>query len=207
MQSTRNQIRIVPQLLLILIGLLLGIAIGAATNFVNGTVSEDYFRVVLFGPYAPNVRMLAVGQGMLEGGALGLFFGFVFALSSAASTGLRARLRFSSAILFTAVGIVLACWVIGGILGMSLAAAATDFFVRIFYRQTPSSFATLLRFAWVGGTIWGAYAGTALATVFGCVLMHLRWKKHIAEDGDGVRAFEPLVQELESPRQNFSAPS
>jgi len=35
----------------------------------------------------------------------------------------------------------------------------------------------LPRFAWVGGTIWGAYAGTPLALLVSATLLHVRWKR------------------------------
>jgi hypothetical protein len=34
-----------------------------------------------------------------------------------------------------------------------------------------------LRYAWVGGSIWGAYVGALAAAVIGCVFIRNRWRR------------------------------
>jgi hypothetical protein len=170
-------------------GLFLGVAVGAFTNAVNVQVSEQYFSSTM--GWTSDVVPLTVRQGMLEGGALGLFFGFVFSIAGAASSRLHAPLGMLLRVTWDAVSIVLICWIVGGPIGVALAAAMPDFFTSTF-TQAPSEHRALLRFAWVGGTIWGAYGGTAIAALAGCVLFHLRWRRTIRDSAEGQR-FTPIM--------------
>jgi hypothetical protein len=75
---------------ILVIGLAGGAVLGAATNVVNGSVSGEYFSIVM-GWNSIEAPFLAIPQGMLEGGGLGAGFGIVVAISFAASTKLRGR--------------------------------------------------------------------------------------------------------------------
>jgi hypothetical protein len=151
-----------------------GVLLGAATNLIDGSVSADYFAIVMSWDWADAPKR-AVLQGMLDGWALGLFFGVFFAIASAASTRLRCPPRLSLRVLAEAIGIVLTCWLIGGIVGTTLARLWPNLWGFFFVGVPPR--VNLPRFAWVGGTIWGAYAGTVLALIVGSARLHLRWKR------------------------------
>jgi hypothetical protein len=155
-------------------GVSAGIVLGALTNAVNGLVSPQYF-VALMG-WQSHVWVRAVGQGMLEGGVLGGLFGIVVAIAFAASTGLRGPLRLATGALAVAVGAVLVCWIAFGVLGVLI--AATDrVFVRSIFIGVPADDTGMRRYAWVGGTIWGGYAGALVGAVAACVWQHVKWRR------------------------------
>ncbi len=57
-----------------------------------------------------------------------------------------------------------------------------------FYRKAfigvPNDFALMLRYAWVGGSIWGAMFGALLAAVIGSVLFAIRWRQFQPRNAD-----------------------
>jgi hypothetical protein len=67
-------------------------------------------------------------------------------------------------------------WVVGGILGIGLAASQPQFFQGNFI-GVPDDHRQMLRYAWVGGSIWGAYFGGPLAVIIGLVLFRVRWRR------------------------------
>src|SRR6185369_10207707 len=96
-----------------------GAAMGAVTNAINGQVSADYFAIVMCWDGLAASR-LAIFQGVLEGGAMGVVFGICFAIVIAASTRMRCPIRLALKALAIALAIVAVCWVIGGIVGVVL---------------------------------------------------------------------------------------
>jgi hypothetical protein len=157
-------------------GLAIGVSVGAVTNAINLRVSQNYFERVM--NWRRDVPLRTILQGMLEGGVLGLFFGLTLSIASAASSRLRAPFRLVLRVLLNAVTIVLICWIAGGTIGACLATFDPQLFWLIIPVGPPSW--GLTRFAWVGGTIWGAYAGTAIATLTGCIMLHRRWRSAAA---------------------------
>lgn len=171
--STR-QIRWATPFCLIGICALLGAVLGAATNVTNSIVSPYYFRVVLWLWPVSDVRPYAIVQGAREGAALGLFFGLVFAAATAWTSRMRARARWALDVVPWVFVIVLACWAAGGIVSVALAAAFPGFYQSAFL-MVPAQAGERLRYAWVGGSIWGAYVGTLVAAIAGCVMIRRRW--------------------------------
>src|SRR5215217_5539036 len=137
-----------------------GAVLGFATNAVNGRVSPEYFETVMRWQ-REDVPAYAMVQGMFEGGALGLLFGLVFAVAAAASSRMRCPAGLASGVVWRAMLLALACWAAGGAAGVGLAALAGNWFGANF-RGVPPEPGQMLRYAWVGGSIWGAYAAAAL---------------------------------------------
>jgi hypothetical protein len=102
---------------ILLIGSAGGAVVGAVTNVVNGSVSGEYFAIVM-GWNAIEAPLLAIPQGMLEGGGLGAAFGIVVAISFTASTRLRGRSGLALRAWGVAVLVALICWVAGGACGV-----------------------------------------------------------------------------------------
>lgn len=164
----------------------LGAVLGAVTNLVNGSVSGEYFSIVM-GWNAIEAPLLAIPQGMLEGGALGAAFGIVVAISFAASTKLRGGSGLALRAWGMAVLAVLVCWGVGGACGVGIASCSPNLFHAMF---PPSRAAVeLSRYAWVGGSIWGGYGGTIVGSAVACIYLHVRWRRE-RQRGDG--AFEVL---------------
>jgi hypothetical protein len=170
-------------------GLAAGVSLGAVTNLVNGAVSPFYFWAVMRWRVS-EIWYLAVLQGMLEGGLLGLFFGVVVAISFAASTRLFGTLPLAIGALVRAVLVALCCWAVGGLLGLFLTSLSMDFWYPKGGLYSTSTMSQRLGYSWVGGSIWGAYAGTPAGAIFACVWLHLKWKRR-----PPVPAFEVLPAE------------
>ena len=161
-------------LALCIAGPIAGVLLGAATNAINDSVCSDYFAIVMSWDGTHPI-LQAVVQGMLEGFALGLFFAFFFTIASAASTRLRCPLSLAMRTLAMAVAIVLVCWIVGGVAGVILSLIRPQLW-GFFFVGVPSR-VSLPRFAWVGGSIWGAYGGTILALIVCGIHVHLRWRR------------------------------
>jgi hypothetical protein len=127
------------------------------------------------------VELRAIGQGSLEGGALGLAFGIITSVSFAASTRLRGTLGIALRTLGLAVIVALICWLLGGIIALMISGTWPGWYVRTFpvARWTRS----LARVAWVGGSIWGGYGGSLLGALVCCIYQHLRWRKTCQLEG------------------------
>jgi hypothetical protein len=166
-------------ILIFLIAVILGAVTGALSNWFNVEISDRYFLAIMNWP-ADDVQWLAVHQGIFEGSCLGAFFGLVFSIASGATSQLRLPLGAALRVVGRALLIVLCCWTIGGLLGVGLDANFPHFFEDTFVGVPSWSPNEALFYAWVGGTIWGAYAGTAIATLTGCVILHRRWRSAAA---------------------------
>jgi hypothetical protein len=153
---------------------LTGILFGASTNAVNGAVSETYFMSVM--GWQDHVWALSVVQGVLEGFVFGILLSAVstttIGIVTRAGCDLGTGLRWLRGVLLA----VYALWVLGGITGVTLAAAQPQFFHSSFI-GVPSGRADMLRYAWVGGSIWGAYGGGLLAVIVGLILFRRSWRR------------------------------
>ncbi len=77
--------------------------------------------------------------------------------------------------MFVAVA-ALVCWVVGGLLGMGLAALSPEFFRHAFV-GVPKEFGEMLRYAWAGGSILGIKFGGFAAMILGSFLFYARWHR------------------------------
>jgi hypothetical protein len=65
-------------LLLFVIGPILGSALGAITNSVDGYVSPKYFQEVMRWRSSDDPLRMSIRQGIIEGACYGLYFGGLF---------------------------------------------------------------------------------------------------------------------------------
>lgn len=170
---------------LLLMGVLGGAVVGLGMNRVNVRVSPSYFAIVLGIPDT-QVRTAATVHGLIEGGLLGGFFGVAAGVAFAASTRLRAPAALAVRAWVAAAVVAILCWAFGGACGWAWAAGSPESFSGAF-RMAPFDDRTP-GFGWVGGSIWGAYAGAVLGAVAACVYIHLAWRRTF----DGAPRFEVL---------------
>ena len=150
--------------------------LGAATNAVNGAVSPTYFRNILRWHHVEDVWRAAVAQGIFEGLIYGVVFSIVFTLVVGLVSQARATFGFALKYLLLAGGIALGAWCIGGVLAVGLAALSPDFYRGTFI-GVPSETGEMLKYAWVGGSIWGVLFGAALSLVIASVIAATDWRR------------------------------
>jgi hypothetical protein len=160
---------------LVFTGVLLGAILGALTNSVNGWVSPTYFRNIMRWHEVTDIWRASIAQGILEG----LMFGLAFSVIFVAVVGIvsRAHCPYRTAAAYL-VGIALfavVCWVFGGIIAMELATLSPEFY-RHAFRGVPEDFPEMLRYAWVGGSIWGSQFGGFASVIVGSVLFRAKWR-------------------------------
>jgi hypothetical protein len=114
---------------------------------------------------------------VLEGWGAGLLFGFFLSIVIAASTRLRCPLPLAMRSLALALTIVAIAWLVGGIVGVALALIRPQLWGTFFVGVPSRLYATLPRYAWVAGSITGAYAGVPISLVAASITLHLRWRR------------------------------
>lgn len=153
-----------------------GAVVGASTNAFNGAISPTYFVTIMRWHDVSDIWRASVAQGIFEGLLFGVFFSLVFTavvgLVTRATCTYAAGLR---CLLIIMLG-VYACWIIGGLIAMGLASLSPEFYRRAFI-GVPGDFGQMLRYAWVGGSIWGAEFGGVLSMLIGLVLFSFRWRR------------------------------
>ena len=158
-----------------------GAFIGATTNAINGAVSPAYFQSIMQWGEVEHIWRASVAQGIFEGLIYGLVFSVVFTLVAGIVSKAQCTYAFAVRQLLAIIIGVYCCWVIGGLIGMGLAALSPDFFQRTFFR-VPEQRGDMLRYAWVGGSIWGAMAGGVLALAIGAILFAIGWRRARGRD-------------------------
>ena len=160
-----------------------GAVIGASTNAINGAVSPLYFRNIMRWQDVENIWRATIAQGIFEGLVYGIMFSIVF--TSVVGFVTRARCTFSFAFrhLLAIVVAIYCCWAAGGLIAMGLATLSPEFYRRAFL-GVPDDFAPMLRYAWVGGSIWGAMFGGLVAVVIGSILFAVRWRRAQPENAE-----------------------
>jgi hypothetical protein len=156
-------------------GTALGGVLGAATNAINGRVSPEYFRAILRWPEAVDVPRAALAQGIFEGLIYGTILSLVFTVVATIATRCRGTYRDILTPLVAAFGGALAGWLIAGVIAICLAQLSTDFYRHAFYR-VPEDASGMLRYAWVGGSIWGVEFGGVIAVIISATLFSIRWR-------------------------------
>jgi hypothetical protein len=174
---------------------LAGPVVGATTNTINGAVSPIYFLNIMgweVGSYA-QVREMAIVQGILEGSVVGFIFSVILTLSVGIVTRATCTLPIALCWLGWTVLYVYAAWAIGGICGMAWAAANPRSFQNTFF-GVPADHAQMLRFAWVGGSIWGAEFGGLLVVIAALIWFRIIWRRRLAwvNGGNTPQPTEPI---------------
>ena len=59
---------------------------------------------------------------------------------------------------------------------MGLATLSPEFY-RSAFVGVPNEFGPMLRYAWVGGSIWGAEFGGLVSVVVGLVILRANWRR------------------------------
>jgi hypothetical protein len=150
--------------------------IGAITNAVNGAVSPRYFVTILGWHDLDNVWGAAIDQGIFEGLIYGAIFAIVFTLVVGVVSKARISFGFALKRLSTASVVALVCWCLGGLLAMGLATLSPAFYRNTFI-GVPSDFHEMLKYAWVGGSIWGVLLGAVFAVLVACVTAAVDWRR------------------------------
>jgi len=154
---------------------------GAATNAINGAVSPIYFVNILRWQYVENVWRAAVAQGIFEGLIYGAIFAIIFTLVVGSVSKARATFGFALKHLATAGVVALLSWCAGGLLAMGLATLSPDFY-RSTFIGVPNEFVAMLKYAWVGGSIWGVLFGAVLSVVIASVMAAADWRRRNGPD-------------------------
>jgi hypothetical protein len=161
----------------VITGVLAGGMFGGVVNMINGIVSPRYFVAVLNWRNVDDVWSAVVAQGVFEGLLFGLFFSTVFAAATGIITRAACSFRFCVRHLLGIVAAIAVCWFLGGLAGVGLAALSRDFFEMTFHYGSGVGAVNLLRFAWVGGSIWGAELGGLASLIVGIVVLRAHWHR------------------------------
>lgn len=147
--------------------------VGGATNAINGAVCPEYFYLVMDWQMQ-DVWRASIAQGIFEG----LLFGIAFSLVFTVGTGIITQAACSYLFAMKHVlGIVIgscACWIFGGMAGVGLAILRREFDGFAIF-GVSLDFGSLLRFAWVGGSIWGVEFGGFISVVIALVIVKANW--------------------------------
>jgi hypothetical protein len=157
-------------------GVAAGALLGAVTNSINGYVSPLYFRNILGWQNLDDVWRASIAQGIFEGILLGLCFSVVFI----AAIGIISKAQCSYWRGCAYIGLVtvaaLIAWAAGGAIAMGLATLSPEFYRHAFW-GVPEDFIEMLRYAWVGGSIWGVELGGLAFSILAVILFYSHWRR------------------------------
>jgi hypothetical protein len=106
----------------------------------------------------------------------GIFFSLVFAGGVGLLSGCACSYGIGLKYLLGILAGVYICWAFGGLCGMGLATLSPEFYRRTFI-GVPADPEERLRYAWVGGSIWGAEFGGLVSVILGLVLFRSGWRR------------------------------
>jgi hypothetical protein len=152
--------------------------LGALTNAINGAVSPTYFVSVMAWDHGPHLYARVVAQGVFEGLCFGIMLGAGFTVGVGLLTRARAPLGFALRHVGYAWLVALLSWVLGGLAAVGLAALSPAWYGDKF-RGAPEGGAELLRYAWVGGSIWGVELGGIVGLVLALVVLRASWRRYV----------------------------
>jgi hypothetical protein len=139
--------------------MLLAWSIGAATNAVSGAVSRTYFDVMVGSMYGGAMTLGdVIWQGLLE------------------STQARASLKMVVHALALAAVAAVVGWLLGALVGVGLCLWSPVDFHNSFPPSRTVDGAALLRWGFVGGSIWGVYGGGFAAIIVASITLATRWR-------------------------------
>lgn len=160
-------------------GVLASAFLGGTTNAVNGAVSPLYFVTILGWDGVQDVWRASIAQGIFEGLLFGILFSLLFTVATGIITGASCSFGFAfKHLLGILVGVYL-CWALGGLTAIGLASLSTEFYRHAFI-GVPREFGPMLRYAWVGGSIWGAELGGIVSVIVGLVILRANWRRHVS---------------------------
>jgi hypothetical protein len=150
--------------------------LGATTSAVNGRASPLYFATVLGWEGVADVWRASVAQGAFEGLLFGVFFSLLFTFATGPITGAACPYGFALRHQLGILAGAYACRALGGSAGVGLASLSPEFYRRTFF-GVPLERGSLLRYAWVGGSIWGAELGGLASVILGLVVLRSNWRR------------------------------
>jgi hypothetical protein len=162
-------------------GVLASGLLGGSTNAVNGAVSPTYFVTILGWHAVEDVWRASIAQGVFEGLLFGIFFSLVFTVATGIITGASCSFGFAFRHLLGVLGGAYVCWALGGLAAIGLATLSPEFYRRAFI-GVPEEFGPMVRYAWVGGSIWGAEFGGLISVVIGLVVLWANWRRQIPSE-------------------------
>lgn len=168
-------VRIATPFVTLVVTILGGGALGALTNFINGQVSPLYFQSIMRWSDVPDIPRAAIAEGIFEGLICGLVFGTIFVVALSIISKLRVGIGQALSCLAFWIGSAFLAWCLGGVLAILLAWISPDFYRHAFI-GVPQDFSSMLRYAWVGGSIWGVQFGGFALLVLWIVIFGLRWR-------------------------------
>jgi prolipoprotein diacylglyceryltransferase len=148
--------------------------IGAVTNMINGLISPNYFRIIMGWDFQ-DIWIGSVAQGIFEGLIYGIIFSLIFTTGFGIITKGNGKYNFALRQLFKIILIIFSFWAFGGIIAILLASLSPEFYQSHFY-NVPEEKTEMLKYAWVGGSIWGGIIGGLLSAIFGVVIIKNNWK-------------------------------
>ena len=154
---------------------LTGGLVGASMNAINGLISPDYFRAVMGWRSVDAVWRSSIAQGAFEGLVYGALFAVIFTSVVGFIGGARCSYARAARPLLHVAVVIYASWALGGLASVALALVGPEFFGRTF-RGVPSELSAMIRYAWVGGSIWGAMFGGLLGLSIGSATFAARWR-------------------------------
>ena len=150
---------------ILILGPLVGSAVGGLINSINAAVSPDYFSQVM--DWENNIWLRSVLQGMLEGLVLGLGNAIAFLVAALVfvmdEVTLAQLLRLTAAIAIAAFLLTL----VTATASVMLSNLIPDFWP--IYNPNWSSAEERIRYAWVKGSIEGAYYAAPFIVLLGLV--------------------------------------
>ncbi len=157
---------------------LMGGLIGAVSNMINGSISAYYFKTTMNWGF-PEIWIASVAQGILEGLFHGVLFALIFTTGFGLVTKGKADYAFAFKHIIRIAMIVMICWTIGGLLAVMLVSLSPEFY-RSHFPWTPTDVIEQMKYAWVGGSIWGEIIGGFLGSVVGLVTVKNNWEIKIS---------------------------
>jgi hypothetical protein len=143
-------------------------------------VSPAYFVTILGWQRVEDVWRASIAQGAFEGLLFGIPFSLLFAVGTGIITSASCSISFALKHLLGILGGAYFCWTFGGLAAMGLATLSPEFYRQAFF-GVPEEFGPMLRYAWVGGSIWGAEFGGFASVVVGLVILRANWRSQCAE--------------------------
>lgn len=113
-----------------------------------------------------------------------MLFSIIFTITAGIVTSAQCSYRFALKHLLMAVAGAILLWVLGGLAAMGLATLSPEFY-RDAFIGVPDDFEAMLRYAWVGGSIWGVQFGGFFALIVALVILRGNWLLEIEVSGEG----------------------
>ncbi len=152
--------------------------VGGVVNLINGLVSEEYFRNIM-GWEFEGIWLAAVFLGATQGLIYGLVFSVVYATGFSGITKGLAHWRFVFKQVLNMGLILLLVWLLIGFGAVAWATLFPELYRRTII-QVPDQFFPMLRYAWVGGSIWGITIGGLISLIYGLRSTKREWQRMVA---------------------------